>query len=120
MVLRGLVRRCPNCGAGRLYRHWFRMVDKCPRCGHIFDREEGFWLGAFVINFAVTEVALGLVCAGYILVSASDNSSSTPIGPWLAAGLAVAIIVPLFFYPFSKTIWAAIDLVMHGGKFDEP
>ena len=57
---RGLIRHCPNCGQGRLFRRWFRMVDRCPRCGHQFDREEGFWLGAYVINFAVTEGALGV------------------------------------------------------------
>src|SRR4051794_22615011 len=118
MVGRGLIRHCPNCGSGHLFRGWFRMVDCCPRCGHRFDREEGFWLGAYVINFAVTEAALAVVFAAYIVMQARDNSSSMPVAPWLVAGLIVAVGVPLLFYPFSKTIWAAIDLVMHGGAFD--
>ena len=111
---RGLIRHCPNCGQGRLFRRWFRMVDRCPRCGHQFDREEGFWLGAYVINFAVTEGALALVFAAYIVMQARDNSSSLAVAPWLIVGGIVAVGVPLFFYPFSKTIWAAIDMVMHG------
>jgi len=28
------------------------------------------------------------------------------------AGLAVAVVVPVVGYPFSYTIWAAIDLTM--------
>ena len=27
-------------------------------------------------------------------------------------------VVPVLFYPFSKTLWAAIDLVMHAGKLN--
>src|SRR5580765_1842777 len=104
MLRRGLVRHCPMCGAGKLFRRWFKMVDACPRCGHVFDREEGFWLGAFVINFVVMEAALAVVLASYIFVSAQDNSSSTPVGPWLIVGGIVAVGVPLVFYPFSKTI----------------
>ena len=115
MLARGMIKHCPNCGSGHLYRRWFRMVDRCPRCGHRFDREEGFWLGAFVINFAVTEAALAVVFALYIVAEAGGGHGS--IAPWLLAGAVVAAAVPLAFYPFSKTIWAAIDLAMHGGKF---
>jgi len=25
-------------------------------------------------------------------------------------------VVPVLFYPFSKTIWAAIDMIMHRGQ----
>jgi len=55
MVKRGMVRHCPHCGSGGLFAHWFRMVERCPRCGIKFEREEGFYLGAFLINFAIGE-----------------------------------------------------------------
>ena len=32
--------------------------------------------------------------------------------PLLVAGLAVAAVLPVFFYPFSKTTWTAVDLAM--------
>jgi uncharacterized protein (DUF983 family) len=60
MLIRGLLRRCPRCGSGTLFRGWFQMVERCPRCGYTFEREESFFLGAYVINLAITQVALGL------------------------------------------------------------
>ena len=37
------------------------MAERCPRCGMRFEREEGFFLGAYVVNFAVTEGLLSLL-----------------------------------------------------------
>ena len=33
--------------------------------------------------------------------------------PILAAGGIVVLVLPVLFYPFSYTVWAAIDLLMH-------
>jgi len=30
---RGLRQRCPNCGRGRLFRAYLKVVDQCPVCG---------------------------------------------------------------------------------------
>jgi uncharacterized protein (DUF983 family) len=110
MLWRGITRRCPRCGGRRLFRGWFKMVDRCPRCGYLFDREEGFFLGAFLINFIVTEGLLGVVLGVLIVLEASGGTSLVPI---IAAAVVVAILVPLAFYPFSKTVWTAIDMAMH-------
>ena len=31
---RGLGHHCPNCGKGRLYRAYLKVVDRCEVCGH--------------------------------------------------------------------------------------
>ncbi|MEC9369581.1 MAG: DUF983 domain-containing protein [Pseudomonadota bacterium] len=31
-ILRGLARRCPNCGIGSLFRAFLKPVDHCPHC----------------------------------------------------------------------------------------
>src|ERR1700721_2429514 len=31
---RGLTRRCPACGAGRLFTGYLAVEDTCPACGH--------------------------------------------------------------------------------------
>jgi uncharacterized protein (DUF983 family) len=110
MLLRGMVRHCPRCGAGHLFRHWFRMAERCPRCGYRFQREEGFQLGGYVINFGVTETLVCLVIAGFILAASSNPDIS--IWPAVIAGLIAAVVTPVLFYPFSRTIWAAIDLAL--------
>lgn len=86
------------------------MVERCPRCGYLFAREDGFFLGAFVINFAVTELALGAVLAVLIGLEAGGGA---PIGPFIAVAVVVTVTVPIVFYPFAKTLWSAIDLAMH-------
>ncbi len=113
MIGRALLRHCPRCGSGRLFVRWFRMVEHCPRCGHRFARqaEDGFFLGAYVLNLAVTETALASVLFGYVVVLARSDEGA-PLWPVLVAAGVVAVALPLAFYPFAKTLWAAIDLVM--------
>jgi len=34
MLGRALLKRCPLCGAGKLFTGWFRMKERCPGCGY--------------------------------------------------------------------------------------
>ena len=103
-------RRCPRCGGNDLFTGWFQMKPRCPTCGVKFERESGFFLGAYMINYGITALFLLVVMAVLIVRLAMDPSAS--IVPFLIAGATVAVIVPLVCYPFGKTVWAAIDLVM--------
>jgi uncharacterized protein (DUF983 family) len=33
-LMRGLKRRCPACGEGRLFRGYLKVEGTCPACGH--------------------------------------------------------------------------------------
>ena len=112
MLLRGLIRHCPRCGSGHLFQRWFRMVPACPGCGHRFDRrpEEGFFLGAMTLNIAATEGMLLLVLAAYTV--SIGGGHRFPLAVIVPIALAAAVLVPILFYPFSKTLWAAIDLAL--------
>jgi hypothetical protein len=92
------------------------MVDRCPRCRYTFAREEGFFLGAFVINFGATLAGLALIMGALIAVLATGGAHGAIVAVAVAAALE-AIVVPVVFYPFSKTLWSAIDLVMHRGEW---
>src|SRR5436305_13601199 len=59
-----LRQRCPRCHKGRLFRGWFAMNDPCPVCGLIFQREEGYFLGAMYVSYLLGAVLLG---AGYFV-----------------------------------------------------
>jgi uncharacterized protein (DUF983 family) len=108
MLLRAVIRRCPRCGSGKLFRHWFTMVERCPRCGMKFEREEGFFLGAYVVNFGAMMVAIAAFIAIGMAVSLPDPNA----GKLALGGVAVGILVPILFYPISKTVWSAVDLLM--------
>lgn len=84
------------------------MRERCPRCGLRFERIEGHWLGAIAVNMIVTEAVFGAILVGGAVATWPDP-------PWAliaAAGISANIVVPLVFYPFSKTIWTAADLLM--------
>ena len=116
MLGRALLRRCPRCGAGKLFKHWFRMVKRCPGCNYQFNREEGSSLGAYVINFGFTIGALAILIFAYIMQLANEDANVST-APWLLAAVIMAFLVPALCYPFSWTIWTAIDLMMHGGRY---
>jgi uncharacterized protein (DUF983 family) len=111
MLWRGARRRCPRCGEKRVFVSYFKLADSCPHCELLFAREEGFWLGAFVINFGVGEGLVALLLMVFLFVKVS--SPSVPLAPWLITGVALGVILPIVFYPFSRTIWCAIDLGMN-------
>jgi hypothetical protein len=116
MLLRGLGKRCPFCGSGGLFDGWFRMKPSCPSCRHHFSQEEGFFLGAYALNFAITEGLLLLCLIPYIVLSAAEPGVSRPVMPFVIAGVIASIVGPIVFYPFSRTLWVAIDLAVRGGR----
>lgn len=120
MLSRGVRKRCARCGAGHLFTSWFKMCERCPHCGYRFDRgtSSGFFLGAYTLNLVVSELALGVVLLILIINAAGGHIPSW--WPYIVAAVITQLTVPLIFYPFSKTIWAAFDLlVMPPSAVDE-
>ena len=106
LVARALQLRCPACGAGGLFRRWFQMRERCPGCGLWLEREEGYYLGAQMVSTIIAEILLVLAFAAAVV-------ATWPRPPWTLLTWAAAIgvvIFPLAFYPFSKTLWLALDL----------
>src|SRR2546427_10553869 len=64
ILARGLRLRCPRCGCCPLYSGYFRMQERCAACGFRYEREQGYFVGAIYINYAIT-VALA---AGSVLL----------------------------------------------------
>jgi uncharacterized membrane protein YagU involved in acid resistance len=73
------------------------------------QREDGFDVGALIVNIIVTFAAI-VVTVGVAIVATYPD---LPIGPTMAAGLVVALAVPVVMLPISHTVWAALDLTMH-------
>ena len=93
-----------------MFSGWLTMRERCPRCDHRFERsgDEGFFLGAIAVNFAVTEGILGVL----LLVSFLLTLPDPPLVLLCAVAVPLMVAAPIAFYPFSKTIWAAFDLMM--------
>lgn len=89
-----------------MFGRWLRMPAGCPTCGLDLVREDGYWTGAVMVNLAVTEVVFVVVFVTLILATAPD----VPWGTVLAVVVAANVLVPIVFYPFSRTLWLAGDL----------
>jgi uncharacterized protein (DUF983 family) len=105
MLWRGMTRRCSRCGSGKLFRHWFQMVDDCPRCGLHFEREQGYFAGALAINLALVGGLFVIVFLTIFILTIPD----LPIPLTLAVCIPIVVLGPVVAYPFSKTIWVAVD-----------
>jgi uncharacterized protein (DUF983 family) len=109
LILRGLTRRCPWCGGGKLFRNWFVMAERCPTCGFSLDQGDGAFLGAMALNYGVA----GALFIGILIVWVAATAPNVPVLPLLLVSLGVTGGAILLFYPFSKTLWAAIDVMLH-------
>ena len=108
MLSRALTLRCPHCGAKGILQSWFRLKDRCPRCGLHLDREESdYFLGAYMIMLLLME---GLFAFGFLVVLLI----TWPDPPWAAiqwVGAAILLAGILIAYPFAKTLWIAFDIM---------
>jgi uncharacterized protein (DUF983 family) len=114
--LRGLRRRCPYCGGGSLFTSWLKVRRSCPRCGLLLDRgASDYFIGGYAVNFIVSEVLL----AAFLTLGVAG---SWPDVPWRFiqyGGIALMVVVPLVFFPYSRTIWLAIDLVFQPAEAED-
>lgn len=120
MLWWGTTKRCARCGSGHLFERWFTMVDDCPRCGLHFEREQGYWAGALAINIGIA----GATFVVAFVVALALTIPDIPVVPLLAVLVPLMIVVPTVAYPFSKTIWVAVDRALlqhldHNEKLDE-
>jgi uncharacterized protein (DUF983 family) len=115
LLKRGLRRRCAVCGDKKLFKRWVIMVDRCPRCGFKFERAPGQWLGSWFLNICLAQMLVILIVIAGVLISYPHPPTLTLI---IVGGLTT-VLFPIWFFPYSRTIWVAIDLAMTPLEFDE-
>jgi uncharacterized protein (DUF983 family) len=55
MRLKSIIQaRCPSCHEGPVLKNVFGVHPRCSVCGHDFNPEPGFYLGAVAISFLLT------------------------------------------------------------------
>ena len=99
---------CPRCRSGAIFRSSIftgfpKMRQSCPVCGLKFEREEGYFLGAMYISYAL---ALGTILA-------------LALGLWFFLRWSIqktAIWAVILFLPlaptltlFSRVLWIYLD-----------
>lgn len=115
MVLRGFFGRCPVCGSRHLFKRWVIMVDRCPTCSFLFERLEGHFIGAIAVN---TIAVIGLMLIVLVTTLIITYPEQVPLGI-IPIQLVIGSVGTFVFYPASKTLWTAIDILMRPLKFGE-
>jgi uncharacterized protein (DUF983 family) len=108
VLARAVRLRCPRCGRDRLYARWFTMHERCGACGLRYEREQGYFVGAIYVNYALT-VALGL--GGVLLL---DRLVGLSLRTQLAVAVPVMLLAPLVFFRHARSLWLAIGFLASG------
>lgn len=104
----GLLLRCPSCRQGRMGKPGLGLKSACPHCEVVFEPEEGDFLGAMVMAYAVTSV---LIVIGVYLVAVFTNlTAKQQLALWSAAGTLFLILT----YRNMKGAWIGILYAMTG------
>jgi uncharacterized protein (DUF983 family) len=108
LTTRALTLRCPRCGGRGIWESWFKTKHACPTCGQVFERGESpdFWVGAYLINLVVAEL-MAVIIAAIVWIATWPRVSFNVL--W-GISMALAIVMPILFYPFARQLWLALDL----------
>ncbi|HEV2521719.1 MAG TPA: DUF983 domain-containing protein [Candidatus Acidoferrales bacterium] len=103
---RALRWRCPNCGRGRLFRGVFRMLPNCPECGLSYFPEQGYYIGAMIINYAVTTaVVITIFLLSLLIPDFTGFSTNFKILIWMAIAIAISLVLTRHSY----SLWLGLD-----------
>src|SRR5260370_23140031 len=95
-----LRQRCPRCRKGRMFRGVLTMNDPCPICGLLFQREEGSFLGAMYVSYALSATITAAVYFTLAALLPGWNGIAVASLPILAY---MPFVPPLFHY--SRVLW---------------
>jgi uncharacterized protein (DUF983 family) len=98
--------RCPHCGRGVLFRGVYRMLQRCPECGLSYFPEQGYYVGAMIINYiATTACVVALFLLSLLLRDFTTLSTNSKILLWMGFAIALSLLLMRHSYSF----WLGID-----------
>lgn len=107
-LARGLARRCPHCGQGRLFDGFFRLRQECGTCAYKIPDSTSDHAGIMYLTTAIQTA----IFAFLVLLT-------HPPQPWLARGLLAIVAIGIMFadMPNRKGLAIALDYLADGPTF---
>jgi hypothetical protein len=86
------------------------MNDPCPVCGLLFEREEGYFLGAMYVSYALSSAVLAALF--FVVAALLPTWRSVPV-----ALVAIALYLPLMplVFRYSRVVWIYYDRAIDPG-----
>jgi uncharacterized protein (DUF983 family) len=83
------------------------MHQRCPVCGHKFDRGHGYFTGAVAINLVVAEVVATIL---WVPLAIDPN---VPIWQAYVVGVGASIGLPILGFRHARAFWLALDRLLN-------
>ena len=104
---RALRLKCPDCGLGPLYKSLFKMNTRCDYCGLVYEREQGYFVGAIYLNVIATEsLLLGTLVVYGLITGRIDETILTVL-------VILALTLPLVYFHHTRSFWLCIDHLLN-------
>jgi hypothetical protein len=97
-----------------IVRKPFHIKHHCDSCHALFKREEGFFVGAILMNVVVSELIILVVCFFALLLLGADYENV------LIVLFIVGLLFPVLFFHHSWSLWLAFDYLIESlPKFEK-
>jgi uncharacterized protein (DUF983 family) len=97
---RGVTRRCPHCGVGRLFSGWGHHLERCTACGLVYERNPGdTWM--FTVIGDRLPIAIMIVLIYFGVVRAHR-----------ALGLAALVVLGVLIVLTAPNRWG-VGIALH-------
>lgn len=83
------------------------MLPRCPQCGLPYFRESGYYIGAMIVNYAVTMVIV--LAVFLLLLLLRPDFWATAVNLKLLAMAVFTIAVSLAITRHCRSFWLALD-----------
>ena len=82
------------------------MLSRCPECGLSYFPEQGYYVGAMIINYvATTAVVVAIFLVSLLFRDFTMLSTNSKILLWMAFAIALSLSLTRHAYSF----WLGID-----------
>ena len=97
-----LTQRCPRCLQGAMFAGLFRMHTRCPVCGLVCAREQGYCTGVMSLSYGLGLITTAPVWLPMVLLGRSLGEVLLAVGGLLIAGSP-------WLFRYSRVLWLHLD-----------
>ncbi len=83
------------------------MHDQCGHCGFVFERAQGYFVGAIYLNYVFT---IALCLAAFLGLERWSDLSSTTV---VTVCTVCSVALPLLFFRYSRSLWLSVEYLLN-------
>ncbi|WP_193141596.1 MULTISPECIES: DUF983 domain-containing protein [unclassified Meridianimarinicoccus] len=108
-IRRGLMCRCPNCGKGKLFQGYLKVVDRCAECGEDLSHQRADDGPAYLTILVVGHLMGVLIHVMFVQLRPSPMMMATVLS-------VACVALSLFLLPRMKGLVVGVQWArrMHG------